>query len=102
MRLLCLGSLLLLTGCNRDTTAYPVSGTVEYAGQPVPSGTIYFDPDPAKQNTGPQGYALIINGKYDTRETGKGVRGGSYLVRIEGFDGKPAPSLPLGNRLFPN
>ena len=50
---------------------------------------------------GPQGFANIWDGKYDTAKEGKGVRGGSYDVRVNGFDGKQVADAPFGNALFP-
>jgi hypothetical protein len=42
-----------------------------------------------------------VDGKYDTSAQGKGVRGGSYDVRVNGFDGKKVADAPFGNALFP-
>jgi hypothetical protein len=80
---------------------YHVSGEVNYKGTPLPAGVIFFDPDATKKNSGPQGYAMIKDGKYDTSaQGGAPVVGGAYIVRIEGFDGKPGNELPLGKALF--
>ena len=76
---------------------YRVSGTVTHGGQPVPKGLISFDP----QGEGTAGFANILDGKYDTGEEGKGVRGGKYDVRVNGFDGKPGPDAPFGQAIFP-
>jgi hypothetical protein len=92
---------LTLTGCAREEKLYNVSGTVTYDGQPVPQGLIFFDPDATKGADGAQGFANIVDGKYNTAEMGQGVRGGAYLVRVNGFDGKPAYEAPFGNPLFP-
>src|SRR4051812_34015259 len=93
--------VLLLCGCTRGPTLYPVSGTVVFKGEPVPAGVIFFDPDISQKNDGPQGYAMIKDGKYSTAaEGGRGVVGGPYLVRIEAFDGKPGRELPLGQPLI--
>jgi hypothetical protein len=78
-----------------------LSGTVTFAGKPVPKGMIFFDPDPAKGGAGPQGAAVISDGKYSTALDGQGVRPGPYLVRINAFDGKVTPDLPMGNGLCP-
>jgi hypothetical protein len=92
---------LLLAGCHQGPRLYPVSGKVMYGDKPLPAGVIYFDPDSSKKNDGPQGYAIIQNGEYNTAATGgKGVIGGPHIVRIEGFDGKPGEELPLGRPLF--
>lgn len=80
---------------------YNVSGMVTFNSKPIPKGQIFFDPDATKGNTGTQGFATIINGKYTTAEKGQGVRGGAHVVRILGFDGKEANEAPFGQFLFP-
>lgn len=90
-----------LCGCGGSIPIYEVSGTVTYQGKPLPAGVIYFDPDVTQKNDGPQGYAIIRDGQYNTdADGGMGVVGGAYLVRIEGFDGKPGNELPLGKPIF--
>jgi hypothetical protein len=80
--------LLLLVGCNSAAPVrHEVQGKVVYKGEPVPSGRIMFSPDSAKGNRGPQGYAMIQNGHYDTRKGGKGVVSGPQIVKIDGFNG---------------
>jgi hypothetical protein len=92
---------MVLAGCGDDgPRRYDVSGTVAYNGQPLPAGQIFFDPDAAKGHDGPQGYALIKDGRYNTAETDQGPIGGPHIVRIEGYDGKPGEELPLGRPLF--
>jgi hypothetical protein len=90
-----------LAGCDPGETLYDVSGTVTFEGKPVPKGLIFFDPDVTKGGSGGQGFANILDGKYNTADKGKGVRGGAYTVRINGFDGKEAPEAPFGAALFP-
>jgi hypothetical protein len=93
---------LLVAGCGRSgPPRYELSGTVTYAGKPLPAGVIFFDPDVRQGNDGPQGFAHVQEGRYDTRQTGKGSVGGPHRVRIQGFDGQPGPELPLGQPLFP-
>lgn len=93
----------LLAGCQTGPRIYHVKGTVTYEGKPVPAGMIFFDPDAAKQNDGPPGYAFIKDGAYDTAaQGGKGVIGNAYLVRIQGFDGTPGHELTMGRPLFTN
>lgn len=94
--LLMLG-LAVFAGCSKQEKLYRVSGTVNYGGKPVPKGVIHFDP----QADGPAGFANILDGKYDTAQQGKGVRGGAYNIRINGFDGKEANEAPFGQALFP-
>jgi hypothetical protein len=97
--------LLVLTlglaawGCSGEEKLYDISGTITYQGQPVAKGLIFFDP----VDGGPQGFATIENGKYDTSATqqGRGIRGGKYNVRINGFDGQVGPDAPFGAALFP-
>ena len=100
-----LGMLVLvglsLAGCGRSgPPRYELSGTVTYGGQPLPAGVIFFDPDVRQGNDGPQGFAHIQDGRYDTRQKGKGQVGGPHRVRIFGFDGHPGPELPMGKPLF--
>src|SRR5712672_3179672 len=89
--------LAALAGCTGEEKLHRVSGAVNYDGKPIPKGLIFFDP----QAEGPQGFANIVSGKYDTAQQGKGVRGGAYNVRVNGFDGKEANEAPFGQALFP-
>lgn len=86
-------------GCS-DRAVYPISGKVTFQNKPVPAGEIFFDPDASKNNDGPQGHATIKAGVYNTAEGGKGIIGGAYVVRIQGYDGKQANELPLGHPIF--
>jgi hypothetical protein len=86
-----------LAGCSNEEKLYRVSGVVTHNGKPIPKGLIHFDP----KADGPQGYANIVDGKYDTAKEGKGVRGGSYDIRVNGFDGNVGPEAPFGQALFP-
>ena len=52
-------------------------------------GQIVFEPDRSAGNSGPQGFAEIRDGKYDTT-TGKGTVGGVHIVRISGYEGGAA------------
>jgi hypothetical protein len=84
-------------GCQKGEKLYRVAGTVTHDGKPIPKGLIFFDP----QGDGPSGFANIVAGKYDTTEQGGGIRGGSYNVRVNGFNGIPGPDAPFGQALFP-
>jgi hypothetical protein len=93
---------LLPMGCNEGPRRYDVSGKVTFKGAPLPAGEIYFDPDSKQNNQGPQGYARIKDGVYNTAEGGKGTVGGPHVVRIGGYDGQPRNEMPLGQPLFPS
>lgn len=81
-------------------------GTITFEGQPLPKGRIVFEPDISSGSEGPQGYAEIENGEYDTRLTGKGPVPGPQIVTITGYDGNVVPAgdgsegSPLGAPLF--
>jgi hypothetical protein len=80
--ILCLGS-----GCSAEKfPRYRVSGKATWAGQPIPAGMIYFEPDFSQGNQGPAGRATIKDGVYDTAISGKGVVRGLHWIRIDGFD----------------
>lgn len=92
-----------LAGCSGTDgpSQYELSGTVTFQGKPVPAGTITFEPDAVKGNRGPQGFATIKDGRYDTREDGRGSVGGAQVVRISGSDGIDAgETFPTGKPLF--
>jgi hypothetical protein len=100
---LLLGILFLLSGCSDQAPErFDGSGTVTFKGQLVPAGQVVFSPDLSKGNDGPQGYADIKGGRYDTRETSTGAPSGAVVVRIEGFDGQVQPDWPYGKPLFLN
>jgi hypothetical protein len=94
-------AMLVLVGCKAEDKLYDVSGMLTHAGKPIPKGLIFFDPDSAKGTTGTQGFANIKDGKFDTADHGKGIRGGAYVIRVSGFDGKEANEAPFGQTLFP-
>jgi len=86
----------LLAGCgSSDVDRYKVSGTVTYKGEPVKAGQVIFESDPAEENTGPQSYARIKNGVFQTRSIG-----GPVIVRIVPCDGNASPALPFGNPIL--
>lgn len=76
-------------GCGDDgPKRYRLSGEVKFDGQPIPFGDVLFTPDGSKKNTGPQGFANIRDGKYDTGDSeGKGIGGGATIIRVTGFTG---------------
>lgn len=93
-----------LAGCgDRGPRRYHVRGAVTFAGQPVRHGRIVFDPDQSRGHAGPQGFAPIENGRFDTSNRHcRGTVGGPTIVRIDaleirdGADGESA-----GRLLFP-
>jgi hypothetical protein len=94
--------VVALAGCgDGGPPRYHVQGKITLAGQPVPAGQIFFDPDLAKGVDGPSGFAMIKNGAFDTRENGQPQIGGPILVRIDAFDGKPGQELPMGRLMRP-
>ncbi|HAH45474.1 MAG TPA: hypothetical protein DCM07_11595 [Planctomycetaceae bacterium] len=110
MKVLSLITMLTLIslGCGEGEAdgpeKYSLSGKVTFAGEPVPVGEIILEPDSTKGNSGPASVAMIKQGQYAT-ETGKGIIGGPYIVRISGNDGVSVTlpdgmQLPEGNQLF--
>jgi hypothetical protein len=93
----------LLLGCGGGST-HRVSGKVTFKGAPIKAGMIYFTPDGSKDNKGPTGFAVIVDGKYDTAaEGGSGAVKGPMIVAIEGTDpdtqGKANKGDPTGEIL---
>ena len=100
-------SLLVALGCFIGSGCGPtgpktfeVSGAITFDGKPVPAGRIDFFPDFSKGNDGPQGYAIIKDGTFDTRKDGLGHVGGPMVIRIEGFDGKSDNPAFFGTPIF--
>jgi len=86
-------ALVWAAGCGGNN-GYRVSGKVTFAGQPVPMGKIYFDPDTAAGASGQSGFAEIKDGVYDTSAAGgRGVTGGATVVRIQGHKKDPADAI---------
>lgn len=78
-----------LIGCGSSDgpETHHVSGEVSFDGKPIPHGLIRFTPDTSKGNSGPPGYAIIKDGKYDTSaEGGQGHVSGPMIVQIEGSE----------------
>lgn len=94
---------LLSAGCGSGgPKVYHLSGNVTMGGKPVPAGVMFLGPDLKKGVDGPQGYATIKNGKYDTRDGGRAMIGGPLEVTIQAFDGVPASELPMGRKMGPD
>ena len=96
-------ALAASAGCGQSgVPRNAVWGSVTWKGQPVPRGVIYISPDTKKGNSGPQGYALIKDGHYDTRDKlSKGCSAGPQIAVVQGCDGQGiGPGRPYGNSLF--
>lgn len=81
----------LAVGCGKKSgpDRFAVRGAVTFAGQPIPRGTVVFEPDPAQGNRGPVAVIPIIDGGYDSRALSRpGPLAGPLVVRVTGF---PAP-----------
>jgi len=82
-------------------TRFRVHGTVSYDGQPVPFGTITFEPDSSKGNSGPQGFATIKDGLFDTNSgDGKGGVGGPTIISVAGTTHEVVTEGSPGRFLF--
>ena len=100
-RALVLIGLVSLCGCSPGERVYQLSGTITYAGKPVPAGHVIFEPDNNAGNKGGPGFAKIKDGRYDTSILdGHGVMGGPHIVRIQGMDGVVRGELLNGIPLF--
>ncbi|MCY2978794.1 MAG: hypothetical protein NTU79_09045 [Planctomycetota bacterium] len=93
--------MIAFVGCGPPAEkVYRVHGSVSFKGNPVPKGNVFFDPDMSKGTKGKQGFASIVNGKYDTSlPDGDGIAKGAYVIRVQPFDGKELPDYPFGNAL---
>lgn len=94
--------LFFLSGCGGvepNPKRHNISGKVELDGAPVAAGRIYFSPNVKENNSGPQGFAPINQGKYDTSQ-GKGPPSGALIIRIEAFDGNKSEGNPMGAVVF--
>jgi predicted small lipoprotein YifL len=78
------------SGCGpRGPQRFQLEGKVTFDGKTVPSGTIRFEPDSTKGNTGPVGYTAIKDGRYTTAMEGsKGSLKGPIVAFLTGG---PAP-----------
>jgi hypothetical protein len=94
-------SVILAGGCRRPAgpPTFTVSGTVRFAGEPVPFGRIVFEPDAERGNSGPASVADITAGRYRTRP-GRGFMGGACRATISGGDGT-LPTEDHDTALFP-
>lgn len=98
MAVVCL--LGIMVGCEKPgLDRLEIDGNVTWKGQPVPAGRVYFTPDEMKGGSGPQGYATIVNGRYDSNaESSKGCLAGPHVAEVHGFDGQGGSGF--GSPLF--
>ena len=95
-------ALLVVEGCGGSKVErHNLSGRVTFRGQPVPVGLIVFEPDATRGNRGPQGYAQIFDGRYETEKFGKGAIVGALTVEITGFPPGDGSAGNPGTPLFP-
>jgi hypothetical protein len=86
MRVLSLAVLLLLAGCGPSgPKTYPVSGTVTFDGQPLPTGFITFTP--TEGDIGPDS-GKVVEGKFEFR-----AQAGKKLVEINA--NRPQPGAKV-------
>jgi len=81
----------VIFGCSDDSglaTRYKVSGTVKYKGQPVPKGSIVFEPSNPPMPQGRVAQGSIENGSYSltTSTPNDGALPGEYKVIILSSD----------------
>lgn len=91
---------LAATGCSPDKGLTDLSGTVTWRDAPVPAGVITIEPDPSRDNRGPQAAAGIVNGRFKSRPN-YGSVSGPVVIRVEGYTGKPEGESIIGRPLFP-
>jgi hypothetical protein len=93
--------LSVLVGCGRSgPVRFDVRGTVRFNGEPLPRGTIRFEPDASKGNRGPVGIASIVDGEYTTAERGAmGSLEGPLVVWITGLPAAD-PNVEMPSPLF--
>lgn len=81
-------------GAKVDDGRHRVHGRISFAGKPVTHGEMVFTPDGAKGNSGPQGIAIISNGRYDTAGTrAPGVAAGPTVAWVSAWGGPRGPLL---------
>lgn len=99
------GLAVSCVGCGEQgPERFRVHGTVTSAGAAIPMGRIVFEPDAARGNRGPQGFAPIENGRFDTAAAYcQGAVGGPTIVRIDGFTMVKGAedATSAGRQLFP-
>ncbi len=93
--------LAFLAGCGRKKGLTEISGTVTYKNAPVPAGMISIEPDPSRDNHGPQCAAGIADGVFRSRYNFGSVSG-PVVIRVDGYTGVPEGESFGGRPLFPS
>jgi hypothetical protein len=88
-RSLVLVFVLFVTSCGSGNGRQTFEGEVKYKGEPLPFGTVIFEPDESKGNAGMQGVGEIRNGRYKTTPD-FGPQAGPYVARITGYARPPS------------
>jgi len=95
--------LIPLTGCKRNPRVVPVNGKVLYNGQPLPFGSVTFQPDKGQPAVGD----LSQDGSFTLSSYGPndGAVPGRHLVSVVCYEnmrpGKPKQGDSLGKLLIP-
>ena len=103
---LALHVLAVCLGCGEsaEIKRYAIQGEVTFNGQTIPGGTIEFEPDSEQGNRGPQSKMMFRDSQFSI-DARRGVVGGPYIVRIEGYtaplDGDGGPGSTTPKPLFP-
>jgi hypothetical protein len=85
IRMLLCGLLALgLAGCGKKSaTSFRYTGEAVFGGEPIAMGEAIFTPNIAKGNSGPPGFAIIKDGKFDTAaEEGRPCLAGPTVVHV--------------------
>ena len=95
---------LFACGCDSGIPKYEITGKLTLNGDPIPQGRIIFTPKTGAHGYGAQGVARVDDGEIISHDE-KRVIGGSYSVRIMGFDGIPytdgsGATVKYGSPLF--
>lgn len=86
-------AICLSAGCGAGVKLEHLEGTATFSGQPITYGTVEFVPDAAQGHRGPVGEAEIVDGRFSTKLSGRGVIPGQHQVRVTGYTERPAPAL---------
>lgn len=91
--------LAAFAACGRKKGLTEISGTVTFKNAPVPAGTITIEPDPSRDNHGPQCAAGIADGVFRSRYN-YGSVSGPVVIRVDGYTGNPEGESFVGRQLF--